>query len=321
MGWIYAAFSALGVLLGFLMGGSETSVVHVAIPALAGVVTAALATVVNRGSAQDLEKLLKDVQTQLAASGTTKLGAGADKLARQSTHAARYIGIATFLFAVGYGGGTVFGSWIRISGTWARAFANLEQPWPEAEGALNFKARADWLVYRQQLQAAGAPKELIANMFRAYYQAHTEKARVPVKPWLDGTNAADVPLGAIVEWLALEPSLALAGLTDEQITALWPVFIASLQAPEKTSVASQPSQDENTTDEAVATPETGVQVSPVTILEGCVVDLATFWNCQVHKTDLPGLTPQSPLLLPEAVESLDPSMLDRYYTAPSAVPN
>lgn len=309
MVWVYLASVALGVIAGFMVGGSETPVASAAIPAVAGVVTATLAVISGRSAIGEFNQLLKDALGKAGDGQAASLKASADSLLDQTRRTARQVGIAALLFALAYASGITLGSWLRLSGRWGQLLAPLTAPWNAADTPLTFKAQSDWLVYQQGLKKAGVPDATLNDLFRAYEQAHVTASRKPVLPWLQQEDAESPTFSTISTWLAVEPTLAAAGMTDEQITAIWPSFVESLRA-----ASSQPETGSGDPNPPSVPPGVGGQ-GPVTEVD----------------TGL-SVIPTPPLPAPPVLMELSPSNIDMLrelyglelqeseFTMPEAVP-
>lgn len=176
-------FLLIGLVVGYMVGGSASPVVGAAIPAVMGLVTAGVSMLTARSGISELRAAFDQVKDKLgdrtqADAFRERLVATAKEIARSAKATPAVLGTLTVLFVVGYGVGILAGTRGRLDGSVARVLSPLKGPWTyesEYREPEDLVSAMYWITAEQALRRAGVPPSTIGFLYSLYVQELDEE--------------------------------------------------------------------------------------------------------------------------------------------------
>jgi hypothetical protein len=169
---LLSGVAAVATILGYMIGGSATPVVSVAVPAIFGLVLSAIGLFQRRHPSQDFLEFIR------------RAGSDAEAIPevaeyRRSTRLAEArIGYVLITFSLFYLAGTVVGSKVRIDGLLAREVPAPPFPWSQSEPPKTLEAATGWIALQHRLIQLGYTEQQIASLYAVQLQEVKEAERL-----------------------------------------------------------------------------------------------------------------------------------------------
>lgn len=165
---------AVASAIGYMVGGSATPVVSIAIPAIFGVIVSAFG-LLNKGSVQ------KDLLTLATQTTDADIRKSIDRLLRDGELLPTRIGVGLIVFTIFYLAGTIVGSLARTHDFFAPEFEPALFPWAkENKPPATLEDAVGWIALAQQLKSAGYSDDQISELYKLPAGDSLAKADGPV---------------------------------------------------------------------------------------------------------------------------------------------
>ncbi len=206
--WFSLGIGSSALILGVLVGASQSPVAGVAITATFGVVAAALA--VWQKSAIERKLELISTQNGISDTNTPSFQSAVETLGRIETDirdALNRLGRLLVLFSLAFILGIILGAQVRV-GQWPKK--NLIPktfPWANSEAPGRIEDAVDWIVVQERLRDAGFSQGQISNLYALQIKEWKEHPLSRVNPF-----AEKKPLSSLLSSL----SSAAPAITQKQ---------------------------------------------------------------------------------------------------------
>ncbi len=150
--WLYIGVLAIGTVLGYMVGASNSPVVGAAIPSVFGLVVVAIGAIKNWAHTATSAANERGSEEQ---KGTNRLSL--------PPHTARPLGIMLTIFSATYLAAMLGGTEVRAASFRVR---QTQFPWPNSTPPQSIEDALDWLAVQQQLVAYGYSPEQVRDLYR-----------------------------------------------------------------------------------------------------------------------------------------------------------
>lgn len=174
-GWLVAGVALVGVMIGYMSGGSQTPVVSAAIPVIFGLVATAFAVLRTKGrhSAQHHREPAVLLHPTFALRRQEK-----NRLeVLSSAHLHKNIGIFLVTFSIGFLVGAHCGAYVRLHDILRPQTLRTDFAWRSQEPPPSVETALLWLAIQQRMEIAGYSE----NQVREIYQMHLKEWRTKTK--------------------------------------------------------------------------------------------------------------------------------------------
>jgi DNA-binding transcriptional MerR regulator len=179
--WLAFGIGSIALVVGYMVGGSQTPVVSVAVPAVFGLVITALGFIGGSSAGKKIDEI-KDLLPLAKVEGSAKVEGGAEaadaellrqverkltSIKKELSLSPERIGKLLVVFTSFYVAGLAFGTYARITNLYAPSPVR-QLPWADAANGRRPPTSADaidWVTLQEQLLSLGYNKAQIAEIY------------------------------------------------------------------------------------------------------------------------------------------------------------
>lgn len=209
-GWLVAGVALVGVMIGYMSGGSQTPVVSAAIPVIFGLVATAFAVLRMQGkhSAYRHRESTVSPHSTFAMRRLEK-----NRLtALSSAHLQRNIGICLVTFSIGFLVEAHCGAYVRLHDVLRPETLRTDFAWRSQDPPPSVETALLWLAIQQRMEAAGYSERQVREMYQMHLTEWRTKTKISdgtieaalaASKTETGTLPSDSRQSPIATWLSL----------------------------------------------------------------------------------------------------------------------